>query len=172
MEQRKADINAEIDNINGKIAIVNRNADLDKQIQKLREEKRQAEINKAAAEKILDQVEKFKMAKNNKLSASINSNFRLVQFRLFKILKNGTIEEDVTPLIDGKPMDSCCNGSLITLCKISICADLQRYFNQLIPIICDDYSLMSSNTKDRLDVDSQFIGLVVTEDTELKIKEV
>ena len=154
----------------GQIAVGERNADVDKKVEELREERRNAEVNKAKAEKIIDQVERFKKYKNDKLTESINKHFSLIKWRLFKTLKNSKVEDDCEPLIDDKPISSCCNGSLITLAKISICADLGRYFNEFYPIWSDDYSLMSSNTSNRVNVDSQFIGLMVTEDKELQIE--
>ena len=38
------------------------------------------------------------------------------------------------------------------------------------PVVwCDDYSLFSKNTQKRLKLDAQLIGLVVTEDKEIKV---
>ena len=67
-------------------------------------------------------------------------------------------------------MTTSANGSLVTLAKISICNDIQKYKGVSYPIISDDYSLFSKNTEKRLEVDGQFIGLVVTEDTEIKVE--
>ena len=61
------------------------------------------------------------------------------------------------------------NGSLVTLAKLSICSDLGKFFGHEYPIWCDDYSLFSKNTQKRLKLDAQLIGLVVTEDKEIKV---
>ena len=61
-------------------------------------------------------------------------------------------------------MTSCANGSLITLAKISICESLQKVRNQRMPIWCDDASLFSKNTLERIKLDTQFIQLIVKDD--------
>ena len=94
----------------------------------------------------------------------------MVEWHLYEYQKNGEIKPVCEPYIDGKPMTSAANGSLITLAKISICADLQKQFSQNVPIWVEDYSLFSKNTESRINVDTQIIGLVVTEDKELRVE--
>ena len=152
------------------LTLFEHNKELDEQIADLRKQQKDAEVRRAQAEKVLDQIDRFKREKGNKLTENLNNKFELVSWKLYDYQRNGEIKEVCIPLIDNKPIDSCCNGSLITLCKISICADLQRNFQQFVPIWVEDYSLFSSNTESRLNADSQIIGLVVTEDDELKVK--
>ena len=170
LSNRQNYLNSMLRQLIGEIAVVERNKELDKQIADLREEKKQAEVNRANAEKILYQIDQFKRAKNEKLTAEINKHFSMVEWHLWELLKNGNYSEITEPYIDGKPMSTSANGSLVTLAKISICNDIQRYKGVSYPIISDDYSLFSSNTEDRLKVAGQFIGLVVTEDKEIKVK--
>jgi chromosome segregation ATPase len=152
------------------IAVSERNKDLDVQISALRTEKKDAEVQRAENEKLINQVKIFTQAKNDLLTSKINEKFSMVDWHLWEYQKNGDIKPVCEPYIDGKPMTSAANGSLITLAKISICADLQKHFGQIMPIWVEDYSLFSSNTESRLNVDSQIIGLVVTEDKELQIE--
>lgn len=170
LSNRQNYLNSMLKQVIGEIAVVERNKELDKQIADLRTEKKQAEINRANSEKIIDQVEQFKRAKNEKLTAEINKHFSLVEWHLWELLKNGNYSEITEPYVDGKPMSTSANGSLVTLAKISICNDIQKYKGVSYPIISDDYSLFSKNTEKRLEVDGQFVGLVVTEDTELKVE--
>ena len=156
--------------INDQIAIAGRNVELDAQISALREEKKQAEIERARQEKILDEVSTFIQEKNNLLTSNINEKFSMVDWHLYEYQKNGQIKPVCEPYIDGKPMTSAANGSLITLCKVSICSDLQKAFGVQMPIWIEDYSLFSSNTESRINTDSQIIGLVVTEDKELRVE--
>lgn len=160
----------ELNDINNKLAVVSRNSELDAQAEKLRAQRKQDEINKAKAEKTLNQIETIERVKNERLTEQINERFSLVKWRLYDYQKNGEYKPVCEPLIDNKPMTNCANGSLQTLCKISICNDLQKFYGQHIPIFCDDFTLMSSNTIERLEVDTQFIGLVVTENKEIQIK--
>ena len=152
------------------LAFLDKNKELDKRVEELREERKTNEVNKAKAEKIIDQVENVKRHKNEKLTDEINKHFDIIDWKLFEYQRNGDIKEVCIPLIDGKPIDSCCNGSLITLAKVSICNTLQNHFGQFVPIWIDDYSLFSENTYSRLEYNTQIIGLMVTENKELVVE--
>lgn len=170
LSSREDELIQEVKRIIGELAVADRNKELDIQIADLRTEKKDAEIQRAENEKLIDQVKTFTQAKNDLLTSKINEKFSMIEWHLYEYQKNGDIKPVCEPYIDGKPMTSAANGSLITLAKISICADLQKYFEQTMPIWVEDYSLFSSNTESRLNVDSQIIGLVVTEDKELQIE--
>lgn len=148
----------------GELGTVDQNKAIDDKVAALRDKRKKDEIAKANAEKVLSQVEEIEMTKNDKLAESINSNFDLVEWHLWDRQKNGNLIEVTEPYIDGKPMTSCANGSLITLAKISICESLQKVRNQRMPIWCDDASLFSKNTLERIKLDTQFIQLIVKDD--------
>ena len=160
----------ELSEIMKRLGAIEHNAEIDAKVEELREFRATSEQNKAKAEKILDQLDRFRQLKNDKLTAEINSHFSLVEWHLYENQRNGEIKSVCKPYIQGKPMDSCANGSLVTVMKISICVDLQRFYDNRVPIVCDDYSLMSSVSKKMVDTEgSQLIGLVVTEDKDLVI---
>lgn len=161
----------ELNDINNKLAVVSRNSELDAQAEKLRAQRKQDEINKAKAEKVIAEIEQVEKAKNEKLSASINSHFNIVSFKLFDYLKNGKYAETIELMIDGKPISSCANGSLIQLAKLDCLSGLQNFFNQHLPVFLEDAALITSNTSDRIKLDSQLIQLIATDNaTELEIK--
>lgn len=161
----------ELNDINNKLAVVSRNSELDAQAEKLRAQRKQDEINKAKAEKVISEIEQVEKAKNEKLSASINSHFNIVSFKLFDFLKNGNYAETIELMIDGKPISSCANGSLIQLAKLDCLSGLQNFFNQHLPVFLEDAALITSNTSDRIKLDSQLIQLIATDNaTELEIK--
>lgn len=154
----------------GKIAVNERNVEIDKNVELLRAKRKSDEIAKAEAEKVLSQVDAVEMAKNSKLAESINEKFDLVEWHLWNRQKNGTLIEVTEPYIDGKPMSSCANGSLVTLAKLSICESLQKAREQRFPIWCDDASLFSKNTIDRIHLDTQFIQLIVADNEDLIVE--
>ena len=147
----------------GELGTLEQNKVIDNNVAALRAKRQNDEIIKANAEKILDEVDRVEMAKNSKLAESINAHFDLVEWHLWDRQKNGTLIEVTEPYIDGKPMTSCANGSLMTLAKLSICEALQKVRNQRMPIWCDDASLFSKNTTDRIKLDTQFIQLIVAD---------
>ena len=145
------------------LGAIDRNKAIDFKVNELREKRRIDEIGKAQAEKIVSQVEEIEKVKNERLAKSINEKFGLIDWHLWKLKKNGSYEEITEPYIDGKPMSSCANGSLITLAKVSICDSLGKFFNQIVPIVIEDASLFSTNTTERINTDAQTIQLIVAD---------
>lgn len=156
----------------GELGKAERNKEIDARVEELREQRSIGEVNKAKAERLLKLVNQVEKEKNQTFANNINKHFDLVEWHLWDVRKNGEYVEVTEPYIDGKPMSSCANGSLVTLAKISICESLQRFTGQYVPLWCDDYSLFSDNSRSRLKIDSntQFIGLLVTEDKEIKVE--
>ena len=170
LNSKLADAKSRLQEIIGQLAVNDRNAEIDKNIELLRAKRKVDEIAKAEAEKILSQVDEVEMTKNSKLAESINKKFDLVEWHLWDRQKNGTLIEVTEPYIDGKPMSSCANGSLVTLAKLSICESLQKARDQRMPIWCDDASLFSKNTVDRINLDTQFVQLIVADNEDLIVE--
>lgn len=151
---------AELSEIEGTRKVIENNKSIDNRVAELREKKRNDEIAKADMEKRLYEVTEVEKAKNKSLSDSINSHFNIINFKLFDYLKNGNYTETVEILIDGKPMTSCANGSLVQLAKIDCIDGLQTFFNQHMPVFVEDAALITANTEQRIKLDSQFIQLI------------
>jgi chromosome segregation ATPase len=151
---------AMLNQVIAELGYLSHNAEIDKRVEALREERKNAEIKRANAEKILDQIDTFKRIKNEMLTEEINKHFNIVKFKLFDYLKNGNYSEIVEILIDGKPMSSCANGSLIQLAKLDCLAGLQRFFNQYLSVFLEDAALITSNTAKRLNIDAQLVQLI------------
>ena len=164
LSNRENHLNLMIRQAVGELAVADRNKELDEQIKVLRQEKKDAEVNKAAAEKTLYEVEKVKRTKNEKLSKIINSHFEIVDFKLWDYKKNGTYDDVIDLMIDGKPASTCANGSLVTLSKLDCINGLQKFFDQYMPVFVEDASLITANTKDRIKMNTQVIQLVATND--------
>jgi DNA repair exonuclease SbcCD ATPase subunit len=150
---------------------LDRNKELDEHVKELREERKQAEIKRANAEKILDEVERFKKVKNDCLSEEINKHFKVAQFRLFKTLKNGSIEDACDVLIDGKEINSQVNQASQIRAKLDIIRGLSDYFETWMPVFIDDFSLFTSKTEKEIVMDNQLIKLCATDGVkELKVE--
>lgn len=159
----RAEVKAELDRVKADLGLVEHNKKVDKKISELRESKKQSEISKAKAEKIINQVFEIRKAKNERLVESINSHFNIVSFKLWDLKKNGTYDDVVDLMIDGKPASTCANGSLLVLSKLDCLAGLQNFFNQHIPVFLEDGALLTRNTRDRIELDSQLIQLVAAD---------
>lgn len=160
LSNRESYLNQMIRQVIGELAVFERNKEIDEQIESLRKERKNAEVNKADAERILNQVDEFKKQKNSLLTAEINSHFDIVNFKLFDYLKNGNYTEILEVMIDDKPMSSCANGSLITLAKLDVVKGLQKFFDAHYPVFVDDAALITDNVSERIDVDTQLILLI------------
>ena len=151
---------AELIEIEKQIALAEHDKEIDKEIEALREKGMEYEQNLADCEKILYQIGLLNQKKNSLLEESVNKNFKLVTWRLFKFQKNGEVLNDCTPMIDGKDFESCSNGALKVLAKLDIIDGLQRYYNQFYPVFADDFALVTSETESRIDMDCQLVKLV------------
>ena len=173
-KQLKADeseLQSQLTECEKKIALSENNVAIDGQIADLREKQIEYEQNKADAERILHQLDLVSRKKNELLSEEINSHFKLVKFRLFDYLKNGEYKDDCTPLIDEKPLATHSNGALKVLAKLDIIAGLQNFYGQFYPAFADDFSLVTGNTADRIDIPCQLIKLCAVDDVkELRIE--
>ena len=161
-KQSKAEgeeLQKQMDVVNGDLALAQKNVEIDEQIADLRKKQSEFEQNKANAEKILYQLDLVSKRKNELLTDQVNSHFKLVKFRLFDYLKNGSVVDDCEPTIDGKSLKDHSNGALRVLAKLDILSGLQKFYNQHYPVFVDDYSLVTGNTDCRLDTDFQIIKL-------------
>ena len=166
------ELNAERDEIIRKQAAELNNSFIDENIANLKDElKRYAQV-KADAEKVLYQMQLISFKKNELLSDEINSHFTKVKFRLFQIQKNGEIKDDCTPLVlcsDGeyRDMNYSANTAAIVAAKLDICAGLQKFYGQDLPIWLDGAECLDDENRKALDVGRQLILLCVSEDKEL-----
>ena len=169
------ELNAEREEIIRKQAAELNNSFIDENIANLKDElKRYAQV-KADAEKVLWQMQLISFKKNELLSDEINSHFTKVKFRLFQIQKNGEVKDDCTPLVlcsDGeyRDMTYSANTAAIVAAKLDICAGLQKFYGQDLPIWLDGAECLDENNRKALDVGRQLILLCVSEDKELVVE--
>ena len=160
-----------LNQVMAELGTLEKNKDIDNRVEELRQLRKDSEIKRANAEKVLNQVEIFKKSKNDKLSERINSHFEVAQFRLFKQLKNGNIEDACDVLIDGKEINSQANQSLQVLAKLDIIRGLSDYFEKWLPVFADDYALITGETDKRVVMKNQLIKLIATDGVkELKVE--
>lgn len=165
------DLQNQLIEVEKQIALSVKNSAIDEDIAGLRAKQKEYEQQKCDCEKILDQLKTVEKRKNEMLQDEVNVNFKLVKFRLFDYLKNGDVVNDCTPTIDGKSINHHSNGALRVLAKLDIISGLQRYYGQFYPVFADDFSLVTSGTENRIDMDCQLIKLKAVEDVNaLKIE--
>ena len=111
------------------------------------------------------QIEEFTKTKVELLENAINSNFEIVNFRLFKTQINGGLEECCDTLVNGVPYSDVNNAHKI-IAGLDIIKTLSKFYNNSAPIFIDNRE--SINTL--CTIDAQIISLVVTTDSKLRIE--
>ena len=102
----------------------------------------------ADAERILHQINILEMAKNQYCEESVNRHFRIVRWKLFRVLKNGTYEPACIPTVDGKELGSSMNTALEMTAKLDIIRSLQEFYGVKLPIWLDNAEHMDSASLD------------------------
>ena len=171
-EVRKA-LNAELEDLQSqliecekKIAMSQKNIEIDERIEELQSEQRITAQKIADVEKMLYLLDEFIKYKLDKISDSINSQFEMVNFILFKSQLNGGIAETCECQYNGIPFGSL-NSAARIQCGLDIIRTLQRMYGVFVPVFVDNRESCTNIPT----MDCQVISLVVSPtDTDLRIE--
>ena len=111
------------------------------------------------------QIEEFTKTKVELLENAINSNFEIVQFRLFDTQINGGLIECCDTLVNGVPFADVNNAHKI-IAGLDIIKTLSKFYNITAPIFIDN----RESINELCNIDAQVISLIVTEDNELRME--
>lgn len=152
------------------VAKAENNQGIDEKIAVLQAKRIEYEQHKADSEKIIDQIKELEMLKNRQLAESINSHFKLVEWKLFDYQANGEVITDVCePMIDGHAFSDACNTGRQLLAKIDIIDGLQHFYGETYPVFLDNAEALTSNTTERINFDGQLILLRAVDGKTLEI---
>ena len=161
----------ELSEIEGTYKVLENNKAIDSKVTELREQKRDSEIQRSVHEKMIYEIETFKKYKNNKLSENINSHFKVAQFRLYKVLKNGSIEDDCAVLVNGKEMTTQLNQAMQIRAMLDIINGISAFKQIWFPVFIDDASLLTEESIKAIDMQNQLIWLFAKDGyTELTVE--
>lgn len=169
LEHEKEELQAHLDEVNSTIAKASMNVDIDERIGKLQDEQKEIGQKVADQEQILYLLEEFIRFKLDKVSETINSHFKTVNFKLFEMQLNGGMKDCCECTVNGVPYSTLNSGH-----RIVAGLDIIRYLSELygvsVPIFVDNAE--SLNEFNVPDMDTQLILLSVSEDKQLKVEEV
>ena len=149
-----------------KIAMSQKNIEIDERIEELQEEQRITAQKIADVEKMLYLLDEFIKYKLDKISDSINSQFEMVNFILFKSQLNGGLAETCECQYKGIPYGSL-NSAARIQCGLDIIRTLQRMYGVFVPVFVDNRESCTNIPT----MDCQVISLVVSPtDTDLRIE--
>ena len=160
-----------INECNRKLALIEKDDEINVQIGQCRKEQANYEQSKADAEKILDELEQLKMFKNDLLTESINALFNdCVKWKFYDYQKNGEVKDVCDLYIEGKKAGESANTGLWLKGKIHVVEGLQKAYEQIVPLFVDGYECLSDSTEIVIASGMQIIALKVTNDKALTIE--
>lgn len=163
----KAKLKSQLDEVNKVIAQAANNVMIDDRIETLREEQKEIGQKVADQEQMLYLLEEFIRFKLNKVSESINSHFKTVNFKLFEMQLNGGMKDCCECTVNGVPYSTLNSGHRI-IAGLDIIRSLSELYGVSVPIFVDNAeSLNESNVPDMA---AQLILLSVSEDKQLKVE--
>lgn len=169
LKHEKEELQAHLDEVNSTIAKASMNVDIDERIGKLQNEQKEIGQKVADQEQILYLLEEFIRFKLDKVSETINSHFKTVNFKLFEMQLNGGMKDCCECTVNGVPYSTLNSGHRI-VAGLDIIRSLSELYGVNCPIFVDNAE--SLNEFNVPDMDTQLILLSVSEDKQLKVEEV
>lgn len=167
LKAEKKDLQEQLDEVNGIIAKASMNVEIDERITQLQTEQKEIGQKVADQEQMLYLLEEFIRFKLNKVSESINSHFKTVNFKLFEMQLNGGMKDCCECTVNGVPYSTLNSGHRI-IAGLDIISSLSELYGLSVPIFVDNAE--SLNEFNVPDMDAQLILLSVSEDKQLKVE--
>lgn len=167
LKAEKADLQSQLDEVNKVIAQAANNVVIDDRIETLRDEQKEIGQKVADQEQMLYLLEEFIRFKLDKVSESINSHFKTVNFKLFEMQINGGMKDCCECTVNGVPYSTLNSGHRI-VAGLDIIRSLSELYGVSVPIFVDNAE--SLNEFNVPDMDAQLILLSVSEDKQLKVE--
>lgn len=155
LKSEKEELQARLDEVNSTIAKASMNVEIDERIGQLQKEQKEIGQKVADQEQILYLLEEFIRFKLNKVSESINSHFKTVNFKLFEMQLNGGMKDCCECTVGGVPYSSLNSGHKI-VAGLDIIRSLSELYGVSAPIFVDNAESLTSEQTMR----SQLILLI------------
>lgn len=167
LKAEKADLQSQLEEVNKVIAQAANNVAIDDRIETLRDEQKEIGQKVADQEQMLYLLEEFIRFKLDKVSESINSHFKTVNFKLFEMQLNGGMKDCCECTVNGVPYSTLNSGHRI-VAGLDIIRSLSELYGVSVPIFVDNAE--SLNDFNVPDMDTQLILLSVSADKQLKVE--
>lgn len=167
LKSEKEELQARLYDVNKIIAKASMNVEIDERIGQLQEEQKEIGQKVADQEQILYLLEEFIRFKLDKVSETINSHFKTVNFKLFEMQLNGGMKDCCECTVNGVPYSTLNSGHRI-VAGLDIIRSLSELYGVSVPIFVDNAE--SLNDFNVPDMDAQLILLSVSADKQLKVE--
>lgn len=165
LQNKKAEISEQINNIDKQLNERNTQEKTQARIEELESQEEEISLKIQELEAQQFQIEEFTKTKVELLENSINSKFEFVRFRLFDTQINGGLVECCDTLVNGVPYSDVNNAHKI-LAGLDIINTLIKFYNTKAPIFIDN----RESINEIYNIDTQIISLIVTTDSTLRIE--
>lgn len=166
LESKKLELEAALEDAKTIIVQAAKNVEIDERIAELQAEQKEIGQKVADQEQMLYLLEEFIRFKLDKVSESINSHFKTVNFVLFKEQLNGGIKDCCECSVNGINYSDLNNGHRI-VAGLDIIATLNELYGVYCPIFTDNAE--SINDFNLPKMKDQMILLEVSDDKELVV---
>lgn len=167
LEYEKSDLKCQLSEVEKVIAQAAMNVEIDERISQLQTEQKEIGQKVADQEQMVYLLEDFIRFKLNKVSESINSHFKTVNFKLFEMQLNGGMKDCCECTVNGIPYSALNSGHRI-IAGLDIISSLSELYGLSVPIFVDNAE--SLNEFNVPDMDAQLILLSVSEDKQLEVE--
>lgn len=165
LQNRKAEINEEINKLNKTLNEKETQEKTKERIEELKDKEETISKNIQDLESQQFALEEFTKTKVELLENAINSKFEIVKFRLFDVQINGGLVECCDTLVNGVPYSDVNNAHKI-LAGLDIISTLIKFYNTSAPIFIDN----RESINEIYNMDTQIISLIVTTDSKLRME--
>lgn len=163
---RERGIREELDMVNKQFAAVDVNERIQERIAELKTEQKEIGQKVADQEKKIFLLEQFSRVKMETLSRKINSQFRIVSFKLFDMQINGGMKDTCEMTVDGVPYSSL-NSAAKMQAGLDVINSLAKLYGVSVPVWLDNRESVTEIPE----VDGQVINLFVSPaDKELRVE--
>lgn len=166
--QAKIDsILAEINEVNDLLYLFELHAKQQERVDELIAKEQSLGLKFGELEQQLMVLEKYVRTKVSLLTDTINSQFRIVKFKLFDTAINGGLIECCEPTVGGANYSTGLNNAARINAGLDIINALMNHYDLHLPLFIDN----AESVNELIEVDTQVITLSVSKDKKLTVKE-
>lgn len=158
LRDEEAELRKQLSDIEAQIVKADINVKLDERILELQAEQREVAQKVADQEKMINLLEQFIKYKMTVISATVNSKFDGICFKLFENQINGGLKETCECTVHGVPYGSLNNGHRI-IAGLQIIKALQQLYGVSAPIFVDNAESVTEGNLPNMDC--QMVYLIV-----------
>lgn len=162
------ELQSQLAEANGKLALAQKNIEIDERISDLRSQQRKLSQDIADIERELSILVSFEREKARLLEEDLNKNCQYIRFKMSELHQNGDLKDICKIMVDGEDFDRNLNHGAKILAQIDICLMFQKFYGICLPIIVDDCESLDEWRIPK--IENQLILLRRTDDKELRIE--